>query len=146
MLQCRTLISRSFVLIVKNHVCYSNSKHKHNKCTENSSKMVILVWQYLYISLQFICDFLIVDDHIPRFSLVNHSRFDRIHIWFVTNIKQEQTICTTLDLIWRKQQVGQKLAFYFRPKLAVCSKPSQMCVILKRCSCLIKHAPMLHNN
>ena len=74
------------------------------------------------------------------------SHFDRIHIWFVTNIKQEQTICTTLDLIWRKQQVGQKLAFYFRPKLAVCSKPSQMCVILKRCSCLVKHALMPHSN
>ena len=24
-----------------------------------------------------------------------------------------KTIFTTLDLIWRKQQVGQKLAFYF---------------------------------
>ena len=76
----------------------------------------------------------------------NRSRFWVTHIWFVSNIKQEQTICTTLDLIWRKQQVGQKLAFYFRPKLAVCSIPSQMCVILKKCSCLLEHAPMPHSN
>ena len=62
----------------------------------------------------------------------NHSRFKSRHIWFVTNMRQEHTICTTLDLIWRKQQVGQKLAFYFRSKLVVCSKPSQMCVILKK--------------
>ena len=31
--------------------------------------------------------------------------------------KQEQTICATLDLIWRKLQVGQKLVFYFKLKL-----------------------------
>ena len=50
-------------------------------------------------------------------TLTKHSNFVSIHIWFVTNMRQEQTLCTTLDLIWRKQQVGQKLALYFRPKL-----------------------------
>ena len=59
---------------------------------------------------------------------------------------QEQTLCITLDLIWTKQQVSQKIAFYFQPKLAVCSEPSQMCVILKKCSCLLQHAPMPHLN
>ena len=71
-------------------------------------------------------------------TLTKRSNFVSIHIWFVTNMRQEQTLCITLDLIWRKQQVGQKLAFYFWPKLVVCSKPSQICVILKWCSCLVK--------
>ena len=53
-----------------NHICFTNSKHKHNKFTENSWKMVISVWQYSYISLQFIRDFLIVEGNMPSFSLV----------------------------------------------------------------------------
>ena len=68
------------------------------------------------------------------------SHFDRIHIWFVTKMRHELALCITLDLILRKQQVSQKIAFYLPPKLAVCSKPSQMCVILKKYSCLVIHA------
>ena len=72
-------------------------------------------------------------------TATKHSNFKSLLIWFVTIMRQEHTLCITLGLIWRKQQVRGKIAFYFRPKLAVCSKPSQMCVILKRCSCLVKH-------
>ena len=55
-------------------------------------------------------------------------------------MRHKLTLCITLDLILRKQQVSQKIAFYLPPKLAVCSEPSQMCVILKKYSCLVIHA------
>ena len=77
----------------------------------------------------------------PRNTLIHtttatkHSNFKSLLIWFVTIMRQEHTLCITLGLIWRKQQVRGKIAFYFQPKLAVCSKPSQMCVILKRHMC-----------
>ena len=41
------------------------------------------------------------------------SNFVSRHIRFVTNMRHEQTLCITLDLIWRKQQVKGKIAFYF---------------------------------
>ena len=44
------------------------------------------------------------------------SNFVSIHIGFVTNMRHEQTLCITLDLIWRKLQVGGKIAFYFPTK------------------------------
>ena len=40
------------------------------------------------------------------------SHFDRIHIWFVTKMRHELTLCITLDLILRKQQVSQKIAIF----------------------------------
>ena len=44
------------------------------------------------------------------------SHFDRIHIWFTiefSKMRHKLTLCITLDLILRKQQVSQKIAFYF---------------------------------
>ena len=41
------------------------------------------------------------------------SNFVSRHIRFVTNMRHGQTLCITLDLIWRKQQVKGKIAFYF---------------------------------
>ena len=42
-----------------------------------------------------------------------HSNIVSRHIRFVTNMRHEQSLCITLDLIWRKQQVKGKIAFYF---------------------------------
>ena len=50
------------------------------------------------------------------------SNFVSIHIWFVSNIGLEQILCITLDLIFRKQQVSQKIAFYF---------PTETCCLLR---------------
>ena len=73
-------------------------------------------------------------------TLTKHSNFVSIHIWFVTNMRQEQTLCITLDLIWRKQQVGGKIAFYFQTKTCCLLKTkSNVCnlkkVFLSRKTC-----------
>ena len=96
------------------------------KCIPSNCNTAILLFQYT--------------------TATNCSCFDGLHIWFVSNRRHDRTLCITSDLIWMKQQVSQKIAFYFQPKLAVCSEPSQMCVILKKYSCLVPHAPMPHIN
>ena len=73
-------------------------------------------------------------------TLTKRSNFVSIHIWFVTNMRQEQTLCITLDLIWRKQQVGGKIAFYFQTKTCCLLKTkSNVCnlkkVFLSRKTC-----------
>ena len=157
---CKELISttpaknpifyRKFILICMPHEKCGRLYDSVSLCdwekSENFKYIIVPTSHRLTLFNQDICLFSLFSLLARRYTTpMNRSRFESIHIWFVTNMRQEQTICTTLDLIWRKQQVGQKLAFYFWPKLAVCSKPSQMCVILKRCSSLVKHAPMPHS-